>query len=125
MQPQFVKTPPTSTGQFICDDWCLNYKMYKIFSHTVAVAESNGKLKELISWYKKKQDPQALSVKTCDEPDLLADNYRLVVFDIIPINLLKCNGTVLLCTFLMWFSLAILFPSSFSQAMFGKGIQVY
>ena len=54
MQPQFVKTPPTSTGQFICDDWCLNYKMYKMFSHTVAVAESNGKLKEFISWYKKK-----------------------------------------------------------------------
>lgn len=51
--PHFVKTPPTLTGQFICDDRCLNYKTYKICSHTVAVAESNGKLRELISWYKK------------------------------------------------------------------------
>ena len=41
------------TGQFICDDRCLNYKTYKICSHTVVAAESNGKLREYISWYKK------------------------------------------------------------------------
>ena len=51
--PHFVKTPPTLTGQFICDDRCLNYKTYKICSHTVVVAESNGKLREFISWYKR------------------------------------------------------------------------
>ena len=51
--PHFVKTPPTLTGQFICDDRCLNYKTYKICSHTVAAAESSGKLREFVAWYKK------------------------------------------------------------------------
>ena len=51
--PHFAKTPPTLTGQFICDDWCLNYKTYKICSRTVVAAESNGKLRKFISWYKK------------------------------------------------------------------------
>ena len=53
MHHTFVKTPPTLTGQFICDDQCLNYKRYKICSHTVVAAESNGKLRQFIAWYKK------------------------------------------------------------------------
>ena len=51
--PHFVKTLPTLTGQFICDDQCLNCKTYKICSHTVATAESNGKLRQFIAWYQK------------------------------------------------------------------------
>ena len=31
----FVKTLLTLTGQFICDDRCLNHKTHKICSHTV------------------------------------------------------------------------------------------
>ena len=36
--PHFVKTPPTLTGQFICNDQCLYYMTYKICSCTVAAA---------------------------------------------------------------------------------------
>ena len=53
--PHVVKTPPTLIGQLICDDRCLNYKTYKIYSHTVAAAESNSKLRDFITWYKKNQ----------------------------------------------------------------------
>ena len=53
------KTPhmvtPTQGGGFNCDSNCPNWKSLNLCSHTVAVAELNGKLAEFITFVRKKK----------------------------------------------------------------------
>lgn len=48
--PHFVTTPVKFTGQFKCYTKCPMYATYKLCSHTIAVAETNGKLAEFLNW---------------------------------------------------------------------------
>ena len=54
--PHLVTTLTNFTGQFTCDAQCPMYSTYKkLCSHTVAVAEINGKLAEFVNWISKKK----------------------------------------------------------------------
>ena len=53
--PHLVTTPTNFTGQFKYDAQCPTYSTYKLCSHTVAVAEINGKFAEFVNWISKKK----------------------------------------------------------------------
>ena len=48
--PHLVTTPTRFSGQFKCDSKCPMFSTYKLCSHTTAVAEVTGKLKEFTQW---------------------------------------------------------------------------
>ena len=60
---------PGKGGRFACDN-CLNYKSLGICSHTVAVAEANGMLPVLITWFRKSKNvtPNLTKLLTLDMP---------------------------------------------------------
>ena len=47
--PHFVSS--RSGGQYVCDSACIQWNSAKICSHTLAVAEANGELKQFLQWY--------------------------------------------------------------------------
>ena len=47
--PHFVSS--RSGGQYVCDSTCIQWNSAKICSHTLAVAEANGELKQFLQWY--------------------------------------------------------------------------
>jgi len=49
--------------KYECDDKCPQFKSIKLCSHTVAVSEVNGELKQFINWFKTKG--------SCDSPNLM------------------------------------------------------
>ena len=51
--PHFVSVPKQFSGQFLCDSWCPMFGAYKICSHTLAAAETCGKLSDLLQWFNK------------------------------------------------------------------------
>ena len=48
--PHLVTTPAKFSGHFKCDSKCPMFSTYKLCSHTIAVAEVTGKLKEFTNW---------------------------------------------------------------------------
>lgn len=48
--PHFVRC--LSSGQYVCDNNCLQWKSSQICAHVVAVAELNGELNPFLQWYK-------------------------------------------------------------------------
>jgi hypothetical protein len=60
---------PTQGGGFNCDSNCPNWKSLCLCSHTVAVAEANGKLAEFIAFVrKKKRVPNVTKLVTSSMP---------------------------------------------------------
>ena len=60
---------PGKGNRFICDSECCHFKSIGICSHTVAVAELNGKLLEFVAFYKKtKRVPNLTSMATSGMP---------------------------------------------------------
>ena len=59
---------PNKSRSFCCDSSCVNWKSLGICSHTVAVAEVNGKLLQFLSLCKKKKKPNLTSLLTTDLP---------------------------------------------------------
>ena len=60
---------PTKGGGFSCDNNCSNWKSIGLCSHSVAVAESNGKLEEFIMGVKrKKKIPNMTALATSTMP---------------------------------------------------------
>lgn len=55
----FHLVTPAPCGKFTCD--CPNYHSLSICSHTVAVAEVNGKLEQFVEWYCKSKKSPSLS----------------------------------------------------------------
>ena len=54
--PHFVR--PLSSGQYVCDSNCLQWKSAQICSHIIAVAEKNSELHSFLEWYNTtKQQP--------------------------------------------------------------------
>ena len=49
---------PGSSGRFTCD--CTNYHSLSMYSPAVAMAEINGRLKELVEWHRKLKNHQVL-----------------------------------------------------------------
>ena len=47
--PHYVSS--RSCGQYVCDSTCIQWNSAKICSHTLAVAETNGELKQFLQWY--------------------------------------------------------------------------
>ncbi|MCG8621954.1 MAG: hypothetical protein MJE68_08180, partial [Proteobacteria bacterium] len=47
--PHFVSG--RSNGQYVCDSACIQWNSAKICSHTLAVAETNGELRQFLQWY--------------------------------------------------------------------------
>ena len=47
--PHFVRT--LSSGQYVCDSNCLQWKSAQICSHIIAVAEKNSELHSFLEWY--------------------------------------------------------------------------
>ena len=47
--PHFVSSRTKS--QYVCDSACVQWNSSKICSHTLAVAETNGELKDFLQWY--------------------------------------------------------------------------
>ena len=47
--PHFVSSRPN--GRYVCDSSCIQWKSANICSHTLAVAECNGELKQFVEWY--------------------------------------------------------------------------
>ena len=47
--PHYVSS--RSCGQYMCDSTCIQWNSAKICSHTLAVAETNGELKQFLQWY--------------------------------------------------------------------------
>ena len=59
--PHFVRGLPS--GQFVCDDNCLQWKSSHICSHVVAVSEKLGELKAFLKWFiETKQQPNITSL---------------------------------------------------------------
>ena len=52
---------PGKGGKFACDSSCANYKSFGLCSHTVAVAEVNGKLSACIDCFKKQKKTPKMS----------------------------------------------------------------
>jgi hypothetical protein len=65
--PHLVK-PGVKTGSYTCDSNCPNWKSQSLCSHTVAVAELHGELKEFLLCRKKKGEPSVLRLVTCNMP---------------------------------------------------------
>ena len=54
--PHFFR--PLSSGQYVCDSNCLEWKSEQICSHIIAVAEKNSELHSFLEWYNTtKQQP--------------------------------------------------------------------
>ena len=47
--PHYVQALPS--GQYLCDDNCLQWKSSKICSHVIAVSDRNGELGLFLDWY--------------------------------------------------------------------------
>lgn len=47
--PHYVRA--LASGQYVCDNSCLQWKSSQICSHTVAVSERNGDLQSFLDWY--------------------------------------------------------------------------
>ena len=60
---------PGKSGQFKCDEECINFKSIGICSHTVAVAQMNNSLQQFIAWFAKaKKKPNFTKLATHDMP---------------------------------------------------------
>ena len=66
------KTPhmvtPTKGGGFSCDSNCPNWKSLGVCAHSVAVAQTNGKLEQFVSIVKKKKVPNVTALATTTMP---------------------------------------------------------
>ena len=61
--PHYVRA--LTSGQYVCDSSCLQWKSSQICAHTVAVSESNGDLQSFLDWYiASKQQPNYTSLAT-------------------------------------------------------------
>ena len=47
--PHFVRA--LSSGQYVCDNNCLQWKSSQICAHSIAVSETNGDLRSFLDWY--------------------------------------------------------------------------
>ena len=65
-KPPHMVTPKRN-GDFSCDSSCPNWKSLGICSHSVAVAETNGRLQEFLS-AKKKKTPSVTGLLTTNMP---------------------------------------------------------
>ena len=59
---------PKMGGDFSCDAKCPNWKAMAICSHTVAVAEVNGKLQQFLSHKKRKRGVNVTKLLTTSMP---------------------------------------------------------
>ena len=59
---------PTKGGGFTCDSTCPNWKSLGICAHSVAVAQTNGKLEQFVSLDKKKKVPDVTALATTTMP---------------------------------------------------------
>ena len=61
--PHYVRA--LTSGQYVCDSSCLQWKSSQICAHTVAVSESNSDLQSFLDWYiASKQQPNYTSLAT-------------------------------------------------------------
>ena len=66
--PHKVLAFPES-GTFSCDQSCKGWKLYKLCSHTVAVAETLKLLKEFLKWFKKRhKSPNLTTIVNINMP---------------------------------------------------------
>ena len=61
ISPHYVQV--LGSGQYVCDNSCLQWKSSQICAHTVAVSEKNGDLQSFLDWYvATKQKPNYTSL---------------------------------------------------------------
>ena len=65
--PHFVRC--LSSGQYVCDNSCMQWKSSNLCSHVIAVAELNGELGVFLQWYKAtNQQPNITSLAMINLP---------------------------------------------------------